>query len=983
MQFGSLSRPVCGILFYALLGHSLHAQNSARFGEVIPLGGTPSDIVLDESRQRLYLVSAPGGVVQVYDYAGKTLLYSITVGQNPLSAAMSMDNAWLYVTNHDSSNLSVINLNAADPYPVVNTISLPAKPQGVEVGPDGRVLICTDGSGTGSLTNTLLLFDPTLPTGSQVTALQVVPPPPTPPSLALLPNNTRIITQFNGMLRRTPDGKYIVGVSAITNSTQTVVYVYETDSGTMLRSRIVLGQSSTLSMAADGKSFMAGYTLYDVSTLNVIGQQSIANAPFPMTSSFTVNANVGGSVFSPDGKTLYSAFNTAANTTPPPAPQASTLLISDSKTLGIQLGINLPESILSKMVITSDGTNAWALSSSGVLHLPLSTLYTYPILMPDVTTVFLTQDDCHVGLAQATVHVNNVGGGQLTFAVPQAISGGAAALEVTATSGLAPSTVTFTMDPGRSLVARTAGTNLYTGSGANNPGQAVNVQFASSNAINVPPVIRVFMNYRDSTMRGTIFPVPTVPNSTVGTATVPAYEGLQDIALDEPRHRLYITNSGYNRIEVFDTQAQAFLPPIPVGQLPHQMAMSLDGSTLYVANTGGEMIATVDLDSQQVNGTVIFPPIPRAGNANVVSVRGMAMGLSGLQLLRSDGNLWEVVGYYAVPRVGTSVTGISATGAQTPVNTPTLATMRAADDGSYGILLAGNGTAYLYDGLLDAYTSSRNALVSSTIGYIGPLGVAPQGNFLLANGLVVNQGLTPIGGATSPGQLTLTPPAAPGQPFTVSVTSTGLRNIAAVAPVDQNYFLRMSTPVRNSLTATTSDDIHTVLEAVDTRTGATATAAHMPENPVFSEFGTARTPIPPHQMVVDSQGTVYALTVSGLSVVPLTPATSSTQPQIAAKNGIVNANDGTVNIQPGATININGTSLAAQASTDPTQPLPLVLGGSCVLVDNVPLPLISTGPNQISAQVPASIRPGPNVLEVRSLTMAQRSAPVVVTVQKP
>ena len=70
--------------------------------------------------------------------------------------------------------------------------------------------------------------------------------------------------------------------------------------------------------------------------------------------------------------------------------------------------------------------------------------------------------------------------------------------------------------------------------------------------------------------------------------------------------------------------------------------MGLDGSTLYVANTGSETVTTVDLDQQQVTGTIQFPPIPRAGNAAVISVSGMAMGLSGLQLVRSDGNLWSV-----------------------------------------------------------------------------------------------------------------------------------------------------------------------------------------------------------------------------------------------------------------------------------------------------------------------------------------------------
>ena len=81
-------------------------------------------------------------------------------------------------------------------------------------------------------------------------------------------------------------------------------------------------------MSPDGASFHGGlHTLYDLATLNVIGQQSTANAPFAMSGTFSTTFNVGGSVFSPDGTTLYSAFNTAALTTPPPPPQATDLLI--------------------------------------------------------------------------------------------------------------------------------------------------------------------------------------------------------------------------------------------------------------------------------------------------------------------------------------------------------------------------------------------------------------------------------------------------------------------------------------------------------------------------------------------------------------------------------------------------------------------------------------------------------------------------------
>ncbi len=930
-------------------------------------------MALDESRHLLYLVNNNGNRVDVYDYVANSVVGSISVGQSPLGAAMSSDSSYLYVANHGDKTLSVITLGGSGYGSAATPVTLPAAPQGVETELSGRVIVCTDGSGTGSASNTLLIYDPSLPSGSQVLSVVVPPPAATPPTLA--PVTARPTSAINGRLRRTPDGNYIIGVSGVTVGTtanaSTVVYVYEPASSTVLRTRTVVGQSSTLSIAPNSATFMAGYTMYDIATLNVLAQQNIANAPFTMTSAFSTVANVGGSMFSPDGSTLYSAFNTAPTTVPAQTAQASTLLISDPASLGIRLGINLPESIIDKMVMTSSGSDVWALSLSGVTHLPLSTLYSRPILMPSATTVFLAQDPCHPGLVQATVNVNNIGGGTLTYAVPSTIPSGAAALEVSASSGLAPATLTFTLDPGSSGVIRVPGTNLYSGGGASNSGTPVNIQLASTTAINVPPVIRVFMNYRDSTQRGLIYPVPTAPNSSVASNT-----GLQNLVLDPVRSRVYITNAGYNRIEVFDTLNRVFLTPISVGQLPGQMALDLDGTTLYVADAGGETVAVVNLDQMAVVNRIVFPPYPLAATSAITSVSSLAAGLSGLEMVLSNGNLWEVSANQAVPRVGTSVTGISATGAQTAITGPPRA-MLASPDGTYIVLVASNGVAYRYNGLTDLYEASRQLITSTAItGYYGPLGISPGDNYFLVNGLVANTSLTAIGGATAPGLTTITPPG------TTGAVQAVLRNVAAVAPVDQNYFVRLTTPVRASVTATITDDVHTTLEAVDTRSGASAVAAEMPENPIFSLFGTTRTNIPPQQMAVDSAGTVYALTISGLSVAPIAAASTATQPVVATSNGVVNATTGKTAVAPGGFLKITGTNLASTA-TATTLPTPTVLGGSCVLVDGVAIPLLTASPTQITGQLPTSIRPGLSVIEVKSLWMAQQSAPMVVTISKP
>ena len=219
---------------------------------------------------------------------------------------------------------------------------------------------------------------------------------------------------------------------------------------------------------------------------------------------------------------------------------------------------------------------------------------------------------------------------------------------------------------------------------------------------------------------------------------------------------------------------------------------------------------------------------------------------------------------------------------------------------------------------------------------------------------------------------------------TTSTTgSTTLRNVASVHPIDGNQFLRLTTSVRQNITATTRDDARATLELVDISSGAQSVVAVVPENPVQTALGTTRVNVPPRQMLMDSKGVAYAVTLSGLSVIPLTLTGTDKRPAITAgTRGVINSTDGTANFKPGAFITINGSNLAGSATAD-TIPLPTVLGGVCVVFNDVALPLLETSPSRISAQLPADIRPGQNVVQVRSLATAQSSDAQLVTVQKP
>jgi YVTN family beta-propeller protein len=945
----------------------LDAQTtSATFGQVISLGGTPSDIVLDESRHVLYLVNEGGNRIDIVGTSTNAVSGNIPLGtgSGPLAAAMSPDNAYLYVTNGTSNTVSVIDLSGGT---VIQTVSVPAQPQGIAVGADGRALISSTNT-----TNPLLVFDRSQATTNQLTPVLTPPPPSTPTPLP--PQTlTRPTTTFLSKLAATPGGAYIVGITNPTTTTS-YLFVYEVSSGSILRSRTVTGQSTVLAISPDGSRFMAGYTLYDIATLSVLGQMNNANAPFSFSAVFSTAANIGGSVFSPDGTTLYGAFNIAATSNPPAPTNSSTLLISDPNNLAIHLGIRLPESIVAKVVILHDGSSAWSLSQSGLIYLPLSTLYNYPIIAPAATHVFLTQNPCNPGLAQAKLQINNLGAGKLTYAVTTISS----ALTTDVSSGVAPSTITFTMEPGRLNVVRQAGTNLVTGA-VTLSGQSLDVSLSAPQAINLPPVIRVYMNFRNPDQRGEIFPLPTIPNNSpnftkinTNATLILGDQGLQDIVLDQPRNLVYITNAGYNRIEVFDTVNRVFLAPIPVGQLPGKMALSTDGNTLFVANSGTELIDIVDLTIGKDIGHVGFPPIPRQAGGTTAALlfpESLAVGVEGLEFVMSNGGQWKVVGGTAIPRPADTITQSTAGNNLLSVSATTHISMLSSPDNQYIVTLAGNGSTYLYQAITDAYVSTANLFPTppGIQGFFGPLGAGPAQSWFTIAGLYTNGSLTVLGGSATPG--------------TVSASQPSARNIVATAAFDANSFVRLTTPVRNSITVAATSDPRPILEQVNIANGSSTVLAVAPENPRFTVFGTTRFNIPPRSMVVDSNNVAYIVTLSGLSVVPLTPG-GAQQPKINVTKGVVNANDGSSNLTVGGFVNVNGANLAGTGTAN-SLPIPTILGGSCVTFNDVALPLLKTSTGQIQAQIPNAVSAGTNIVQVRSLDTGLQSNPVQVTVAPP
>ncbi|MFB3825989.1 MAG: beta-propeller fold lactonase family protein [Bryobacteraceae bacterium] len=947
---------------------------AATFGTAVPVAGGLADLVLDENRSRLYLVNTTQNRIEIYSTAQRKLLDPIPTGPQPLACALSRGGKYLYVTVYGAAALEIIDLDAAS---VLTRVSLPAAPEGVAVGADEGVLITTVGTaGSGSDNNRLLRFDPATGALLQIPSTLLAPASPATPSPGQVYNASR------SHLLATPDGRLIIGLNNPNTSSRSV-FVYETASATVLRSRTVSNISSVLSVAPDGSRFMAGLSMFETETLAILAQQNAANSLYPFANNvnFNTQANQGGSVFAPDGSVLYSAFNIAPVQTAGTA-NSSQLMLSDPENMLIRMGLQLPENLTGKMVISSNGAAIYALSQSGLLSLPVFAIYDSPIAQVESPAVLLAGDQCGAAadLRTAQVTVRNAGRGRMsvmaqvnqtgvTFTAPLGGDPGRGAgaggpgqgIPIVLPGGgnpvlippAAPTGGTASTTQQRAIVqnapqvtARPSGSDTilqftYNTRTSTSLGTPAPVDFlvSSPEAINIPFRVRVYQNSRNAEAEGSVTPVPV----SVSTA-----EGLVDIVSDTLRQKLYIANSGMNRVEVFDTNTNQFLAPVKVGQLPRSLALSPDGNFLYVANTGGESISVIDLEKQEVTGKVRFPPLPYNASVALNTPSVIAAGLAGLQIVMSDGTLWRVVDNVATPRRTSTVIGSST------IQSPR--TMIAAPGGEYIVLLGGNGVGYLYDAMADEYVLSQQVASTPIQGYYGPLAAGPRGQYFVVNGSVLNQSLVPVPGGAAGAS----------------------RPVSAVAALNATTFARFVQPVRANTSSSVTQT--PTVELVDAASGMTRGSATALEGPLSTQVGTQRVNVPARTMALDASGsTAYLLTTSGLSIVPLPQRSQQGRPQVNS-NGIVNTANYQSSMAPGSIVSIFGQNLASQASA--SAPLPSVLGGACVTIDNTAAPMLLASPSQINVQLPPDLTAAKHTVVVRSIDKHMAAAAQTVTVSK-
>jgi len=139
-----------------------------------------------------------------------------------------------------------------------------------------------------------------------------------------------------------------------------------------------------------------------------------------------------------------------------------------------------------------------------------------------------------------------------------------------------------------------------------------------SGMIITPDGTRIYMSAGNTS--NSVFVIDTTRNDVVGVVPV----GARDVgaspgalAVSPDGTRVYVANFFRQSVSVIDTSILAEVATVQVGLLPAALLVTSDGARIYVANMGGNSVSVIDTTSNTAVATVAVGRGPR--NAVLVS----------------------------------------------------------------------------------------------------------------------------------------------------------------------------------------------------------------------------------------------------------------------------------------------------------------------------------------------------------------------------
>ena len=535
---------------------------AAGFGKVVAIGGQASDIVLDESRNQLYIANFGAATVQVMSTLDNTIHTSINVPPLPGSMALSLDSQYLVIAHYSNFTTST----SGNVVSVVNLANNTRQTFATGDAPLGVAFVRSGQSSTGMAmivtTTGFVLLDPV---SGQIVSLN---------TFANLSQQLPV-TQgtFPGQILQTAlttsrDGYVVWGVGGAGTGNQ-VIYTYNARTGAM---SITLDVSSPallprVSVSADGASAMIGWAQFNI--------HGYLTSRYPNVIS---SLNITGHVFDSNNGIIYGQFPDSSQPSGPAAGNVSTgtpaMLVMDADNLTVRDRITIPEDMVGRAVIDSSSSTLYAISESGVMVLPVGSLSKYPRITSGVEDVLVQTNFCNRSSVTQNLTITDPGGNHTDFTVTPSQAG----VIVSPSSGVTPATIHVSVDP-----TAFAGTNGTT---------PVALNLSSASAVNQPRPVRVLMSNPDQDQRGTIVDVPG---------------NLTDILPDPVRNRFYIIRADQNQVQVYDGGSNRQIAAFRTQTSPSMMAMTIDRNYLLVGHNDSQLVTVYDLNAMQQVASIVLP----------------------------------------------------------------------------------------------------------------------------------------------------------------------------------------------------------------------------------------------------------------------------------------------------------------------------------------------------------------------------------------
>lgn len=377
---------------------------------------------------------------------------------------------------------------------------------------------------------------------------------------------------------------------------------------------------------------------------------------------------------------------------------------------------------------------------------------------------------------------------------------------------------------------------------------------------------------------------------------------LVDILPDPFRERFFVLRQDTNEVLVFDGNSYQQVASLKTGNTPTQMAVTFDRRYLLVGHDNSQIVSVFDLETLAPEMPVRTPPghYPRS------------VAASGKAILTAN----RVAGpKHTVDRVDwaarTAVELASLGVWQNDIDKSSV--LVASPNGSSILLAQKNGNVMLYNASVDSFTVSRRDAPEGELR--GAYAASSYDRFVVGNRWMNSSLVTETTFAAS------------------AAVSSGF------AFVDDWGF---------QATAPSASDPG-VMARVDATGAIPLRATRMAEAPLLGdeEFPFTRTVAPLY-----SRRVIVCLTTSGFTVLPWNYDASVAPPKITS---VVNAADFTPALAPGGLVTIFGEALSPVNLATQQMPLPSALGGSCLTVNGVPMPVLFVSERQINAQLPYNV----------------------------